>query len=497
MMEKMHEIASIASDIFLVLFGSAILLALITIIVLYIYDRNQNKHTVMRNFPVIGRLRYRFEHIGEFFRQYFFAMDREELPFNRAQRSWAYRAAKNVETTVAFGSTRSMLSPGDMLFSNSTFPTLPEQYQENHTICFGEHYVKTPYTTNSIINISAMSYGALSKNAIEALCLGAKKAGIWMNTGEGGLSPFHQKTDCDLIFQIGTAKYGVRDENGQLSEKRLIELSEIQQVKMFELKLSQGAKPGKGGMLPAAKVSAEIAKIRHIPIHTDSISPNRHTDIANTDELLEKIHFIRKTTNKPVGIKFVLGDKKWLDDLFETINQKGLDYAPDFITLDGGDGGTGAAPQPLMDYMGLPLDVSLPILIDQLITYRLRDRIKVIASGKLINPSKVVWALCVGADAINTARGFMFSLGCIQAMQCHKNTCPTGITTSDEKLQRGLVVEDKAERVYSYAKNMNKEINMMAHSCGLTQPREFRRAHCVIIDSNGKAKNLDELYSMK
>jgi len=496
-MDNIHYFANLAADFFLLLLGTITLAILVTIVIFYIIDRKQHTHTVRRNFPVIGRFRYVFEHIGEFLRQYFFAMDREELPFNRAQRSWVYRAAKNIDTTIAFGSTKSMDLPGDFIFANSAFPTLKQNSMQNADLVFGKGFVKHPYQTNSIINISGMSYGALSKKAVTALSKGAEKAGIWMNTGEGGLSPYHQKSNADIVFQIGTAKYGVRDLNGNLDLEKLKEVSNIEQVKMFEIKLSQGAKPGKGGMLPGNKVNAEIAKIRNIPINEDSISPNRHNDIENNEQLLEKIYLIRQTTNKPVGIKFVLGDRHWLDELFKLINEKGHEYAPDFITLDSADGGTGAAPQPLMDFMGLPLQISLPLLTNKLSEYQLRDRIYVIASGKLITPSKIAWALCMGADAINSARGFMFALGCIQALQCNKNTCPTGITTHNKKLQRGIVIKEKSQRVCDYALNINKEIQMMARSCGLKEPRQFKRKHCLEVLHDGSTRSLAEIHDQR
>ena len=465
----------------LLFIGSFLLL-----IYLYIVDKKQQQHAILRNFPIIGRFRYFFEHLGEFFRQYFFALDREELPFNRAQRNWVYRAAKQVDTTVAFGSTKTPFEDGPFVFANSAYPCLPSEQKAISSIAFGEQYAKQPYLSDRIINISAMSYVALSKKAISALAQGAKQAGIYLNTGEGGVSAYHLQSQCDLVFQIGTAKYGVRDENGQLDDAALLKLAAKQQIKMFEIKLSQGAKPGKGGLLPADKISAEIAEIRNIQQNSDSISPNRHADINNDQQLLDKIQHIRKLTGKPVGIKFVLGDIDWLDKLFSSIQQKGLDYAPDFITLDGSEGGTAAAPQPLMDFVGLPLEFSLPLLIDKLEQYQLRSRIKVIASGKLVTPSKIAWALCIGADSINSARGFMFALGCIQAMMCHKNTCPTGITTHNPKLQRGLVVADKAARVANYSQKLHDEVQMLAHSCGASQARALKRKHCMKISQTQK-----------
>ena len=293
---------------------------------------------------MIGRGRYAMEHIGEFFRQYFFAMDREEMPFNRAQRSWAYRAAKNVDNTVAFGSTRDLSPEGTVLFVNCPFPTLDEDAAEPADITFGP-YCDQPYTTDSFFNISGMSYGALSTPAVRALSKGAKEAGIWMNTGEGGLSPYHLEGGCDIVFQIGTAKYGVRDEQGSLSDDKLREVAAHDQVKMFELKLSQGAKPGKGGILPAGKVTEEIAQIRGIPVGQDSISPNRHPEIDSIEDLLDMIARIRNVTGKPVGFKAVIGAYGWLERMFEEIHRRGIESAPDFIVIDSSDGGTGAAAQ--------------------------------------------------------------------------------------------------------------------------------------------------------
>lgn len=466
---------------------------ILVLIIVYIIDRLQTTHAIRRNYPVIGRFRYLFEHMGTFFRQYFFSMDREELPFNRAERSWVYRASKNVSNTTAFGSTRDLKPEGTLLFVNCPYPTLGEDAVEPEAITIGVS-CKHPYTTASIYNISGMSFGALSKPAVQALSHGARKAGIWMNTGEGGLSPYHLEGGADLVFQIGTAKYGVRDEHGQLSDLKLKELSALPQIKMFEIKLSQGAKPGKGGILPAAKVTSEIASIRGIPVYQDSISPNRHPDINNNDELLEMVHHIRQVTGKPVGFKMVIGAYGWLDNLFELIKHKGMDYAPDFITLDSADGGTGAAPMSLIDYMGLPIQESLPLLVDKLTQHGLKDRVKVIASGKLITPASIAWALCMGADFIVSARGFMFAMGCIQALQCNKNTCPTGITTHDKKLQRGLVSTQKSTRVASYIENTVYEVGVIAHSCGVRSPRELRRFHARMVQANGKSLSLDELY---
>ncbi len=478
------------ATIFIFAFGLLILF----LIGVYIADVTQTKQAIRRNYPVIGHFRYYFEHVGTFFRQYFFTMDREEMPFNRAQRSWVYRASKDIDNTVAFGSTRDLKHSGTVLFINTAFPTLGKDAVKCIPVVVGENSAKIPYTAHSFFNISGMSFGAISKPAVQALSYGAKKAGAWMNTGEGGLSPYHLEGGADIVFQIGTAKYGVRDKDGNLSDEKLREVAAHEKVRMFEIKMSQGAKPGKGGMLPAAKVDEEISTIRGIPADTDSISPNRHVELENNDNLIDMINHIRKVTGKPVGFKAVFGDKTWLCEFLATVNKRGPEYAPDFITVDSADGGTGAAPMSLLDNVGMPIHESLPMVIDSIANAGLRNRIKVIASGKLINPAEVAWALCVGADFITSARGFMFSLGCIQALQCHENTCPTGITTHNKKLQGGLVAEQKSTRVANYIKNMAYEVGLIAHSCGVRSPRELSRRHARIVQDNGTSTILVDIY---
>ncbi|MEW5251082.1 FMN-binding glutamate synthase family protein [Microbulbifer sp. 2201CG32-9] len=480
-------------QLFALLFAFALVVLVLYVVYVYLSDISQTKQAIRRNFPVLGRFRYQFEHLGEFFRQYFFALDREEMPFNRAQRNWVYRSAKNVDSTVAFGSTRSLNQPGDVLFLNHPFPTLEKDAVPPAPVTVGSGYAAEPYTTSAFFNISGMSFGALSVPAVRALSKGAAKAGIWLNTGEGGLASYHLEGGCDLVFQIGTAKYGVRDEHGNLSDEKLAQVAAHQQVKMFELKLSQGAKPGKGGILPAAKVTPEIARVRGIPVGRDSISPNAHQEFHDVEGLLDMIVHIRKVTGKPSGFKCVIGASQWLHDLCDSIVRRGLDTAPDFINIDSADGGSGAAPQSLMDYMGLPLNRSLPLVVDLLTEYGLRDRIKVICAGKLLTPSAVAWALAMGADFVNCGRGFMFSLGCIQAMQCNKNTCPTGVTTHNPDLQQGLDPIDKADRVGNYARSMMHEVGYIAHSCGVPEPRLLRRHHVEVINERGVAVPLSEL----
>ncbi len=490
----MAEFAKAFLTYSVILFVFLIGLALAVLIVLYLIDVTQKEHTVRRNYPVIGRFRYFFEHLGEFFRQYFFAMDREEMPFNRAQRTWVYRAAKNIDSTVAFGSSRDLRPEGTVMFVNSPFPPLTDEALPPRPITLGDGYCDKPYTTSAIVNISGMSYGAISKPAVKALSYGANKAGCWLNTGEGGLSPFHLEGGCDIVFQMGTGKFGVRDDEGNLSEQKLKKIAEHDSVKMIEIKLSQGAKPGKGGMLPAEKVTEEIAEIRGLKPGQAANSPNRHFELNNNSDLLDMIHRVRRVSGRPTGFKAVVSSPEWLDELFELINSRGLEFAPDFISVDSADGGTGAAPMSLMDDMGLPIRESLPMVIDKLNQHGLRDRIKVNASGKMINPTEVAWALCVGTDFVSTARGAMFALGCIQALQCNKNTCPTGITTHDKELQRGLVVEDKQKRVAHYLKNLEKEIRIIANSCGVKRPRDLNRHHARVVVEHGKSKLLAEIY---
>ncbi len=468
------------------------LLALGLVLLWFVQDVTQKKHTILRNFPVIGRLRYLFERQGEYFRQYFFANDREEMPFNRAIRSWVYRLAKDEGGAIGFGSTNNLSEAGNLIFVNAPFPVLEEERMPTPPKIVGEGWCREPFVAHSVVNISGMSYGALSAPAVQALARGAAAAGCWIDTGEGGLSDHHTEGGADVIMQIGTAKYGVRDAQGRLSDARLRELAS--RVRAFELKLSQGAKPGKGGVLPAAKVSEEIARIRGIPVNKASISPNRHPDVGNVDELLDMLAHIRDVTGKPVGVKTAIGGWAFMHQLGDAVQRRGIELAPDFLVIDGGEGGTGAAPQALMDHMALPIAEALPRVVDALIETGLRDRIAVVASGKLVTSAKAAWALCAGADFVNTARGFMFALGCIQALRCHTNTCPTGVTTHNRRLQRGLVVEEKFQRVANYCRNINAEIDMIAHSCGLRHAREFRRDHVRVVRNAYESVALATLF---
>jgi glutamate synthase domain-containing protein 2 len=458
---------------------AVILIALVA--ALYVHDRRQTHHTILRNFPVIGHVRYFAETWGEYMRQYQYLPDWAERPFNRLERSWVYRSAKGVSNLVSFGSE----NVPSFIFRNAAFPMLEEEKKSYPGkligVAAGPGACREPYLANNFFNVSGMSYGALSHAAVSALSKGANLAGSWMSTGEGGLSKFHLAGGGDIVMQIGTAKYGVRDQEGALSEARLREIAAHAQVKMFEVKLAQGAKPGKGGILPGNKVTAEIAAIRGIPAGQDSISPNRHRDIGSIAELGAFIHRVRTVTGKPVGVKFVVGDPRFIDDWFADCAEH-PEHCPDFVQVDGGEGGTGAAPAPLADYVGLPITQALPYVAALRDEHGLKERIRIIASGKLVTPDKVAWALCMGADFVSSARGFMFSLGCIQAMKCGSGSCPTGVTAVEPRLIAGLDPADKGVRVAKYARRVMDEVEIIAHSCGLTDPSGFAPRHVTEIE---------------
>jgi glutamate synthase domain-containing protein 2 len=458
-----------------------LLLVAFAIAALYLHDIRQTQHTILRNYPVLGHFRYFSERFGEYMRQYQYLPDWVERPFNRLERSWIYRSAKGVSNLVSFGSEAMPV----FVFRNAPFPVLDEEKTEfpgkTIGIAEGPGACRMPFRATSFFNVSGMSYGALSHAAVSSLSRGAKLAGIWMATGEGGLAKYHLEGGCDVIMQIGTAKYGVRDGAGNLSEEKLREIAAYPQIRAFEVKLAQGAKPGKGGILPGAKVTMEIAAIRGIPVGEASISPNRHLDIANVAQLGAFVNRVRTVTGKPVGVKFVAGAPGFLDEWFSHCVEH-PEGCPDYVQIDGGEGGTGAAPAPLADYVGLPITQALPLVVEARDRHGLRERIRIIASGKLVTPDKVAWALCMGADFVSSARGFMFSMGCIQAMKCGSGTCPTGVTSADPKLIAGLNPADKAVRVSRYAQRVREEVEIIAHACGARNAAELRPHHVTSIE---------------
>lgn len=467
------------SYVFINVAGFTILSIIAFCAYIYYVDKTQTKHSLRRNFPLLARGRWLMESIGHFFRYYMVADDRQEYPFNRADRTTVYKMAKNNNMTEAFGSSQ---KPDELTFSfvHSNYPYIEKESEDySPSILVYGATTENPYHAKSRINISAMSHGALSNNAVLALGKGAKMGGFLQNTGEGGLSQSHVDGGADLIYQIGTAKYGCANPDSSLNVDKLEVLASNPQIKMFEIKMSQGAKPGKGGILPAVKVTEDIAKARDIPVGQASISPNGHVEVHDDSTMIELIHKVKKHSKKPTGIKLCLGSEEQFESLISTLAQKRFEliesgqpqeaelFTPDFITVDSSDGGTGAAPAAHMDAMGMHIRVSMPFVIQTLIKYNLRERIRLIVSGKLMTPVWAAWAFANGADAINIARGFLFSLGCIQARKCNKNTCPTGITTHDPRFTNGLNPEEKSVRVYSYHKNLEHELTNIAHSCGV------------------------------
>ena len=465
----------------MILFAGLLALLLAGLAALYVRDRRQTTHTILRNYPVVGHARYFAETWGEYMRQFQYLPDWLERPFNRLERAWIYRSAKGVSNLVSFGSEN---TPA-FVFRNAPFPVLDEEKQgfagKQIGIAQGPGACAVPYLAHSFFNISGMSFGALSHAAVTALSRGAKLAGVWMATGEGGLSRYHLEGGADIVMQIGTAKYGVRDAQGNLSEDKLRAIAAHPQVRMFEVKLAQGAKPGKGGILPGGKVTPEIAEIRGIPAGQPSISPNRHTDIGNVRELGRFVERVRRATGKPVGVKFVAGQPEFLDEWFADCVAR-PEGCPDYIAVDGGEGGTGAAPAALADYVGLPITQALPLVAEARARHGLVERIRLVASGKLITPDKVAWALCMGADFVVSARGFMFSIGCVQAMKCGSGQCPTGVTAANPRLIAGLDPADKAVRAMRYAMRVREEVEIIAHSCGLPGPEGFRPSHVTDIE---------------
>ena len=445
------------------------------LILMGIYDITQSQHAIKRNFPVLGRLRYVFESIRPEIMQYFVETDTEGRPLNRIFRTLVYQRAKKENDTTPFGTQMNVYRSGYEWMDHSMYAkTLDKNYVEPK-VKIGNEDCKQPYNC-SLLNISAMSFGSLSNNAVMALNKGAKMGGFAHNTGEGGLSPYHLKYEGDLIWQIGTGYFGCRNEDGTFSPKAYAEGSTKHQVKMIELKLSQGAKPGHGGILPAKKNTEEIAKIRHIKPFIDVHSPPAHSSFSNPKEMLEFIKQLRDLSGgKPVGFKLCVGKKQEFKDICEEMIRSGI--KPDFITVDGGEGGTGAAPVEFTNSMGMPLRDGLVFVYDTLVGYNLKKDIKLVAAGKIISGFHMARAISLGADVCNSARAMMLAVGCIQALQCNANTCPTGVATQDKSLIKGLVVEDKAERTKNYHEETVKSFLELVAASGLDSPDEITRDH--------------------
>ncbi|MDA0270491.1 MAG: FMN-binding glutamate synthase family protein [Chloroflexi bacterium] len=474
------------------LLGIVVGLVVAGLALLAVQDLTQSRHAVRRVYPLVGRLRYLVEKVGPELRQYIVTSDLEERPFNRAQRSWVYQTAKGVNSAVGFGTQQDVGRPGQFHFLPSPFPTLHDEAPDDprpHVI--GPNRPR-PFVTTSRINIAPMSFGALSAAAVRALSMGAADAGCYLNTGEGGLSPYHEEGGADLVFQIGPAKYGVRTPDGQVDWARLIEIGQRPQVRAIEIKVGQGAKPGKGGILPGAKVTQEIATIRGIPVGEPSLSPNRFTEFDSVTTLIDFVERVQRSVPVPVGLKVVAGDPAFLDDLARTRAEEGR--GPDYLSVDGSEGGTGAAPVSLADHMGLPLHDAIVAVDDAYRRHGVRDQITVIAAGRMITGADVAYSLALGADLVNIGRGFLFSLGCIQALRCHTNECPTGVATQSQWRQRGLVPSEKRGRVSQYARAVQEDLITVVRALGLTSPAELTREHVEVVVAIGRRMRTSDLY---
>jgi glutamate synthase domain-containing protein 2 len=440
-----------------------------------ILDLLQVHHAIRRNYPILANLRFFLEFIRPEIRQYFLEPDTEETPFSRAQRSLVYQRAKNVLDKRPYGTQLQVYANNYEWVNHSICPV--RVADPNFRVTIGDGNCAQPYSA-SVFNISAMSFGALSANAIRALNRGAKAGGFAHDTGEGSISRYHREFGGDLIWEIGSGYFGCRDSGGRFSEEKFVASATDAQVKMIEIKISQGAKPGHGGVLPGAKVSKEIAAARGVPEGVDCLSPAQHSAFSTPVELLQLIARLRELSGgKPVGFKYALGHPWEFFAICKAMIETGLH--PDFIVVDGGEGGTGAAPVEFTDHVGTPLQEALLLTHNTLVGLDLRDKIRIGASGKIISGFDIARTMALGADWCNSARGFMFSIGCIQAQTCHTGNCPTGVTTQDPMRQRALVVPDKAERVYNFHRNTLHALAELVGAAGLSHPNQLRPHHIV------------------
>jgi glutamate synthase domain-containing protein 2 len=470
--------------------------------ILAIRDVLQRKHSISHNYPVIGHIRYMFENIGPEIRQYFIANNREELPFNRRERSWIYASSKTENNYQGFGSDQDFYSTNYHFLKPEMFPF---RVDESHISFRDPSFLpcakvmglangrQRPFRPKSVLNVSAMSFGSLSANAVESLNKGAQKAGAYHNTGEGGLSPYHSN-GADVVFHFGTGYFGVRSEEGSLDLDKLEKLAENNQfVRAIEVKLSQGAKPGKGGVLPGKKITAEIAAIRGVEIGKDVLSPASHKCFTTLDEMLDVIEEIAKRTGLPVGIKSAIGKTAMWEELADKMVERGT--GPDFITVDGGEGGTGAAPPSFADHVSLPFFNGFALIYKIFQKRNLSDRIVFVASGKLGLPANAARAFAMGADVINVAREAMMSIGCIQAQVCHTNTCPSGVATQSKWLQAGIDPTLKSERFYNYVKYFRKELLELTHASGYEHPCQYSLDDVESnTDDKSQTSTLEEIY---
>ncbi len=470
---------------------SAILgLPVIVYFVAGIKDYTQTRHAILRNFPLLGRARYLAESIRPELRQYFVESDHEQNPYSREKRSIIYQRAKSVLDTLPFGTRRDVYATGYEWINHSLEPKHPAP--ETARILIGEGRCEKPYSA-SLLNISAMSYGSLSKNAIRALNKGAKMGNFAHNTGEGGISPYHLEHGGDLVWQVGTGYFGCRAADGGFDAEKFKVNAQRESVRMIEVKLSQGAKPAHGGILPGKKVTPEIAAIRGVEVGKDVNSPPGHTAFKGPTGLLEFVTKLRELSGgKPVGFKLCVGHPSEFMAIVKAMMKTGL--MPDFITVDGGEGGTGAAPLEFTNSVGAPLTEGLRLVHNTLVGAGLRDQLKLLSAGKIATGYHIMHQLCIGADACNSARGMMFALGCIQALKCNSNHCPVGVATQDERLMRGLDVDDKADRVRNFHDKTVESLLELTGAAGLDTPADLHPELLIRRTSQTAVQPVSDLY---
>ena len=462
-------------------------LFLLIFVLLAIRDATQKTSSIKRNFPLLGVARYAISAIGPELRQYLFANDREERPVPRYIRNWIEESSTGGNSTVPFGTQLDISNPGTVLMRHSAFP-VPTPHGKFEVVIGPD--CPNPYKA-SVFNVSAMSYGSLGARAVAALSYGAKRGGFFLNTGEGGVSPYHLEGGGDLVWQLGTAKFGCRASDGSFDQAEFARVVSHPQIKMVEIKLSQGAKPGKGGILPKSKITPEIAKIRNVRMGEDVLSPSSHAEWDDAVGLMVFLDNLRRIAGKPVGIKFCLGDPEFLDDLCAAVVSTGV--APDYIQVDGADGGTGAAPLAHTNLLGYPMLDAVMMAENKLIEHGLRERIRIGASSKVWTGAALATAIAAGADFAVSARGFMLSLGCIQALHCNTNFCPAGVATHSKWLQRGLVPAVKSERVANYHEAVVHDFVAVLGSCGYTTAKELSRKDLMKVVGWHEIETMDEL----
>ena len=455
-----------------------------------VYDLIQTKHSILRNYPVLGHMRFFFEGIRPEIRQYLIESDQDEEPFSRDDRSLVYQRAKGVEDARPFGTRMRVYDAGYSWVTHSVQPV--HITDTDFRVTIGNKDCKQPYDA-SIYNISAMSFGSLSANAISALNRGAKMGQFAHDTGEGGISRYHREGGGDLIYEIGSGYFGCRTEDGQFDPDKFKEQAASDQIKMIELKLSQGAKPGHGGMLPASKISAEIAAARGIPMGHDCISPAAHSAFTSPVQMMEFLGKLRDLSGgKPVGFKLCIGHQREFMCMVKAMLDTGI--VPDFIVVDGTEGGTGAAPLEFANHVGMPMVEGLTFVHNTLRGAGIRDQVKLGAAGKVVSAFDIARALALGADWCNSARGFMFAVGCIQAQACHTNHCPVGVATQDPTRQRALDVDDKSQRVARFHRNTLMALGEMTGAAGLEHPSDFLPRHMMMRQSDNSMVQGDQVY---